>query len=173
MLETLLPFGLKLISLQAFVRLHSVVEHLFVSPSPPIEAIAQPEDLRLFKWVRFLLLLSCSAEHFVMNLWNPLFFVMGLLLVAVGIGLRIAAIISLGPMWSFHVVRYVGHRWVTGGIYRYLRHPAYMGNCYIPGLCLIVGSPILSVVSICFVGCFYQMRVTSEGEVLGILEKTK
>ncbi|TDC44450.1 isoprenylcysteine carboxylmethyltransferase family protein [Actinomadura sp. KC345] len=44
-----------------------------------------------------------------------------------GVALRQAAIRALGRLYSHHVVRQGGHRVVTGGPYRVVRHPAYAG----------------------------------------------
>ncbi|XRQ02352.1 methyltransferase family protein [Actinomadura welshii] len=46
---------------------------------------------------------------------------------AAGVVLRRAAIRTLGRFYSHHVVRYDGHRVVTSGLYRIVRHPAYAG----------------------------------------------
>jgi protein-S-isoprenylcysteine O-methyltransferase Ste14 len=46
---------------------------------------------------------------------------------AAGVGLRQAAIRTLGRFYSHHVVRHDGHLVVTGGLYGIVRHPAYAG----------------------------------------------
>ena len=48
-----------------------------------------------------------------------------------GIGLRLAAMRTLGSYFKFVVVIQPGHRVVQNGIYRYLRHPAYTGGLLI------------------------------------------
>ena len=46
-------------------------------------------------------------------------------LVVVSLVVRSVAIRTLGKFWSLHLEIRAGHQLVTGGIYRYLRHPAY------------------------------------------------
>jgi methyltransferase len=69
---------------------------------------------------------------------------------AVGVGVLVAAktlkwwaILTLGPRWSFRVVVLPGRRLVTGGPYRYLRHPNYWGVAgELVGLALLTGARV-------------------------------
>jgi len=61
----------------------------------------------------------------------------GVPLVLAGICIRILARLALGKQFSGHVQTSQGHRLVTTGIYRSIRHPAYLGY-----LCLLLGFPI-------------------------------
>lgn len=63
----------------------------------------------------------------------------GVPLVLAGIAIRIVARLTLGKHFSGHVQTTQGHRLITTGIYRSIRHPAYLGY-----LCLLLGF------SICF-----------------------
>jgi len=51
----------------------------------------------------------------------------GIVLVAAGLALRIAARKELGQQYSVYVETSEEHQLVTGGIYRIIRHPAYLG----------------------------------------------
>jgi protein-S-isoprenylcysteine O-methyltransferase Ste14 len=51
---------------------------------------------------------------------------LGLGLFAVSLAVRLTAIRALGKFWSLHLEIRDGHRLVTEGIYRYVRHPAYL-----------------------------------------------
>jgi len=53
--------------------------------------------------------------------------VAGIVLIAAGIGLRAWSIAILGRFFQYRVEVQPGHRVVTGGPYRYLRHPSYTG----------------------------------------------
>ena len=53
--------------------------------------------------------------------------VVGIVLIAAGIGLRTWSIAILGRFFQYRVEVQPGHRVVTGGPYRYLRHPSYTG----------------------------------------------
>ena len=51
----------------------------------------------------------------------------GLALIVAGIGLRAWSIASLGRFFQYRITVQSGHRVVTGGPYRYVRHPSYTG----------------------------------------------
>src|ERR1035437_7867507 len=51
--------------------------------------------------------------------------VAGIVLMAAGIGLRIWSIATLGRFFQYWIQVQPGHRVVTGGPYRYVRHPSY------------------------------------------------
>jgi protein-S-isoprenylcysteine O-methyltransferase len=53
--------------------------------------------------------------------------VAGVALIAAGIGLRAWSIATLGRFFQFRITVQPGHRVVTGGPYRYVRHPSYSG----------------------------------------------
>ena len=61
----------------------------------------------------------------------------GVPLVLAGIGIRLVSRLALGKHFSGHVQTTQGHRLMTTGIYRSIRHPAYLGY-----LCLLLGFPI-------------------------------
>lgn len=64
---------------------------------------------------------------------------LGLALFALGIVVRTWAIVSLGRMFTVDVAILEGHRLVTTGPYRWLRHPSYSGV-----LAAVLGLGILS-----------------------------
>jgi protein-S-isoprenylcysteine O-methyltransferase Ste14 len=53
--------------------------------------------------------------------------VAGIVLIAAGVGLRIWSIAALGPLFQYRIKVQPGHRVVTDGPYRYVRHPSYSG----------------------------------------------
>lgn len=59
--------------------------------------------------------------------FEPSLAALGLLLAGAGQCLRYAAIRSLGWRWSVRIITVPGLRPVQHGIYRYLRHPNYLG----------------------------------------------
>ncbi len=61
----------------------------------------------------------------------------GVPLLVLGLAVRIVARCTLGKQFSGYVQTTDGHRLVTGGIYRRIRHPAYLGY-----VCLLLGFPI-------------------------------
>src|SRR5436305_19438 len=58
------------------------------------------------------------------RLWPP---VAGITLVAVGISLRAWSISTLGRFFQYRIEVQPDHHVVTGGPYRYVRHPSYTG----------------------------------------------
>ena len=63
--------------------------------------------------------------------------VLGVLLIFIGIAVRFLSRKALGKQYSVHVETSEKHKLVTEGIYKHLRHPAYLGL-----LCLFVGIPL-------------------------------
>jgi len=61
----------------------------------------------------------------------------GVPLLLAGFAVRVVSRLTLGKHFSGHVQTAEGHRLVTTGIYRVVRHPAYVGY-----LCLLLGFPI-------------------------------
>ena len=54
-------------------------------------------------------------------------FAAGLVLIVAGLGLRVWSIITLGRFFQYFIKVQPGHRVVTGGPYRFVRHPSYTG----------------------------------------------
>jgi methyltransferase len=95
-------------------------------------------------------------------------------LVAIGIGVFLAAkllkwwaILSLGRFWSFNVLVLPGVPLVTGGPYRFLRHPNYvavMGE--IAGVALMMRAPFTGVGAAIAFGALLAARVRVEDRML-------
>jgi hypothetical protein len=68
--------------------------------------IIDDKSLKWFKYARlsstFLAALECS----IYPAWNPWLFILAAPIVIFGFFLRVSAIRTLGPFWSFHVVKY-------------------------------------------------------------------
>ncbi|HEU5028712.1 MAG TPA: isoprenylcysteine carboxylmethyltransferase family protein [Spirillospora sp.] len=92
-------------------------------------AAASPADARTllpYALARLLLVASASLGPFPWPASSPWTAIPALAFVA-GVALRQTAIRTLGRFYSHHVMRQDGHRVVTGGVYRVVRHPAYAG----------------------------------------------
>lgn len=63
--------------------------------------------------------------------------ILGIFLILTGLGARFLSRKALGKQYSVHVETSEEHQLVTQGIYKHLRHPAYLGL-----LCLFVGIPL-------------------------------
>jgi protein-S-isoprenylcysteine O-methyltransferase Ste14 len=76
----------------------------------------------------------------------------GLVLIALGIGLRAWSIATLGRFFQYHIQVQAGHRVVTAGPYRYVRHPSYSGIALVlAGLALATGD-VLSLAAVAILG---------------------
>jgi protein-S-isoprenylcysteine O-methyltransferase Ste14 len=54
-------------------------------------------------------------------------FAAGMVLIGAGLGLRVWSIITLGRFFQYFIKVQPGHRVVTSGPYRFVRHPSYTG----------------------------------------------
>ncbi|WP_179271737.1 methyltransferase family protein [Actinomadura meyerae] len=90
---------------------------------------APPADTRTllpYGLARVLLVAGASLRPAPWDRWTP-WLLLPCALFAAGVALRRAAIRALGRFYSHHVARQAGHRVVTDGPYRTVRHPAYAG----------------------------------------------
>jgi protein-S-isoprenylcysteine O-methyltransferase Ste14 len=68
----------------------------------------------------------------------------GLGCVVVGAGLRVAATFQLGPLFSTFVTVQNGHRLISTGLYRWIRHPIYTGSLVaVAGIFLVFRSQLI------------------------------
>lgn len=73
---------------------------------------------------------------------------LGFIAFLAGQSLRLLAIRTLGPRWSARIITMPSAQPVTGGIYRYLRHPNYLGVVLeIAGLPLVHGAWLTAIVA--------------------------
>jgi protein-S-isoprenylcysteine O-methyltransferase Ste14 len=91
----------------------------------------------------------------------------GLALIAVGIGLRAWSIAALGRFFQYRVEVQPGHRVVTEGPYRFVRHPSYTGLALVlAGIALATGD-VLSLVAVAILaGVGLTVRIRAEERVL-------
>lgn len=97
--------------------------------------------------------------------------VFGLIILLIGLLLRVLAIITLGTMWSYRVALLEQHKFINEGIYKHVKHPAYIGNIYLAGLSLSLCAPISSIISMFLIAIFYLIRVPEENKILLVLKK--
>ena len=83
--------------------------------------------------------------------------------------LKYAAIHALGGRWSFRVVVLPGAALVTHGVYRYLRHPNYVGVAgEILGAALWMRAPIAGTLFAVTFGWILLRRIRVEERALGL-----
>ena len=76
----------------------------------------------------------------------------GLVLIVAGIGLRAWSIASLGRFFQYQIKVQPGHRVVTSGPYRYVRHPSYTGIALVLIGIALACDDVLSLVAVAILG---------------------
>jgi methyltransferase len=85
-----------------------------------------------------------------------------------GQSLRYAAIRSLGRRWSVRVITLPDAPPVSSGIYRYLRHPNYLGVCLeLAAVPLLHGAYLTAAVYTALNAILLKFRIRVEEEALG------
>jgi protein-S-isoprenylcysteine O-methyltransferase Ste14 len=129
--------------------------------------IIENRTLQFFRYIKWITVLSIALEFAVTKTGvSVVSFVLGSLLFTLGLSLRIVAIKTLGEFWSYHIEIKPNHRIVRSGIYRYIRHPAYLGNIYLVGVCLIPSCYVSAFMALILVGIFGYKRSLLENRVL-------
>ena len=79
-------------------------------------------------------------------------FVAGLVLIVAGIGLRAWSIATLGRFFQYWIKIQPGHRVVSGGPYRYVRHPSYTGIALVLAGLALASDDVWSLVAVAILG---------------------
>lgn len=83
--------------------------------------------------------------------------------------LKYWAIATLGPRWTFRVLVPPGSTLTTGGPYRFVRHPNYVGVFgELLGFALLAGAPLTGIVSVVGFGWLLLARIRVEERALGL-----
>lgn len=136
-----------------------------LAPYPIIQEYL-PWSLSFFKVSRTILIFMGSFEIFIIGFFSIACFAIGISLILSGFCLRFAAIKTLGPIWTYKLAKVQGHYLINRGIYRYLKHPAYLGNMYLVGILLSGGAIYCSILSFLVVLVFSLLRIRVEDKLL-------
>lgn len=102
------------------------------------------------------------TDHGRMTAFFPYLSFMGFAIVLAGLVIRLAAIRSLAEHFTYTVRIVDDHRLVTSGIYRYVRHPAYLGQAMIFLGCGTAFSNWISILALfipTLVAAYYRISV--------------
>lgn len=92
----------------------------------------------------------------------------GLIVFGLAKALKLWAIASLGPLWSYRVLVLPGGSLVSRGPYRWLRHPNYLAVVgEIAGVALTVWAPVAGVLAVIGFGTLLRRRIAIEDRALG------
>jgi methyltransferase len=95
----------------------------------------------------------------------------GLALFGLAKALKLWAISSLGPRWSFRVLVLPGAPLINSGPYRFLSHPNYVAVAgEIASVALIVWAPIAGVLATTGFGVLMVKRIRVEDRALGRIQ---
>ena len=78
--------------------------------------------------------------------------VAGLALMVAGIGLRAWSIVTLGRFFQYRIKVQPGHRVVTAGPYRYVRHPSYSGIAMVLAGIALASGDVWSLLAVAVLG---------------------
>lgn len=95
----------------------------------------------------------------------------GLVLFGLAKALKMWAIASLGPRWSYRVLVLPGEPLVQSGPYRFIAHPNYLAVVgEIAGVAATVWAPITGTLGIILFGWLMTKRIRVEDRALGRLQ---
>jgi len=133
-------------------------------------AVEADEDV--IRWMRvgyplgFVLIAIAGATNATLDRERVLW---GFVLFGAAKALKFWAISTLGPRWSFRVLVLHGEPLVSGGPYRYLRHPNYLAVLgEYAGVAAILWAPVTGAVVAAAFGWLMWRRIRVEERALGI-----
>jgi methyltransferase len=93
----------------------------------------------------------------------------GVIVLVAGKLLKAWAIRTLGDRWTYRVLVLPGAQLVTGGPYRWMRHPNYVGViAELVGFALLVGARWTGPVAVLIFGELLRRRIRAEEQALGL-----
>ena len=165
--------------LYLLLKLQRHAEKAFVLKNIEKGLIIESKSLEVFKYCEYIILLIISVEYNTINYGfldsiQPWLRIVSVILFFIGMILRMIAIRTLGRFWSFRVELKKDHMIIKYGIYRYCKHPAYIGNIYLAARAIFFEAIISSVLSIILIIIFglYRIRLEEKYILKPLRERT-
>ncbi len=135
-------------------------------------AIEPPDDvIAIMRWAYPVSFVAMAVEGAMVGPSSSATLLGGLVLFGLAKALKIWAIASLGPRWSYRVLILPGVPLVTSGPYRYLPHPNYLAVVgELVSVALIVAAPITGLLATFGFGLLMRARIRVEDRALGRLQ---
>jgi methyltransferase len=130
----------------------------------------EPEGdvIGLMRWLYPGVFIAMGVEGALTGPAPPNVLMGGLALFGVAKALKVWAISSLGPRWSYRVLVVPGEPLVTSGPYRFISHPNYLAVAgEIVSVAAIVWAPITGVLAAIGFGWLMILRMRIENRALG------
>lgn len=161
------------ITLYLIFEIEKQIEKKFISKERLRGRVIESVNSRwIFKIFKYIIIGFISIEHeLTIHSYSLQLIIIGSLLFISGIFLRLLAIKTLGKYWSFSVEYKHGHKLVKYGIYRYFKHPGYLGNIFFVGICFLYRSQYTSLLCLIFLSSFYLYRASLEKRLNTHLER--
>ncbi len=135
-------------------------------------AIEPPDDvIAIMRWAYPVSFVAMAVEGAMVGPSSSATLLGGLVLFGLAKALKIWAIASLGPRWSYRVLILPGVPLVTSGPYRYVPHPNYLAVVgELVSVALIVAAPITGLLATFGFGLLMRARIRVEDRALGRLQ---
>jgi len=129
--------GLKLLIIIAFSILYGFFEIFMSMRQSHKRSIVKSGD-RLSIWILFISISVGYWLSFIIGAtkigriyhWNT-FFIIGFVLIVIGLIIRVTAILTLKKQFTYTVTRIENHEFIENGLYKRIRHPGYLGQLII------------------------------------------
>jgi protein-S-isoprenylcysteine O-methyltransferase Ste14 len=160
---------LKVIIIIAFTYLYGFFEILiWIIQRKKTDKIIEKKGDKGSFWIMFILIaIGYSLSFDVgstktgrMDHWDT-FFIIGVVLAIIGLFIRISSILTLKQHFTYNVTKIEGHELIETGLYKWIRHPGYLGQLIIFEATAIALSNWLSVILMLipvFIGYYYRIR---------------
>ena len=119
------------------------------------------------RWAYPLAFIAMGAEGAITGPAPPAIAVAGAIVFVAAKALKYWAIASLGERWTYRVFVLPGAPLVTGGPYRFMRHPNYVGVIgELLGMALLVRAPVTGPLGLVFFSWLLARRIKAEEKAI-------